>query len=133
MGFEQLVGMIVSLFSLPVLIGLGLLVLFIARRKGGKPAGPVLVLRKFKVNEKAVDGIVVEITGRTPGLLGWLLTTIGFSAETELKVSREYVSFSSSSLFGQVNQVVPLPSVSSTHCGYYKPFPTWSSVFCPCC
>ncbi len=117
-GIESMLG---SLFSLPVLIGAVVLVLIVAGRKGAKVVGPTLVLRKFKVNEKAVDGVVVEIKGRAPGFMGWLLTAIGFSAETELKVSKEYVSFSSSNLFGQVNQVIPLPSVSSTHCGYSKP------------
>jgi len=44
-----------------------------------------------------------------------------FDTETSLKVSIKDISFRSSSLFGQIYQVSPLPSISSTHCGYSKP------------
>lgn len=90
-------------------------------RRGGLTTGPVLVLRKFGVNASAPDGVFVEIIGRASGLMGWFLTTIGFDPETSLKVSNNRLSFSSSSLFGQIHQVVPLSGISSTHCGYSKP------------
>jgi len=100
-----------------ILIGGGL-----ARRGGGiRIAGPTLVLRKFNINEDPSSNLLVDVIGRASGITAWLLTAIGFDAETSLKVTGQEVSFKSSSLFGQTHQVVPLPSVSSTHCGYSKP------------
>lgn len=91
--------------------------------KGGsiRIGGPTLVLRHFKIDESPSAQTPVEIIGRVPGLTAWLLTTMGFNAETTLKVSTTDVSFKSSSLSGETHQVVPLASVSSTHCGYSKP------------
>ena len=111
----------------PELVIIGVIILSFAgvtlrRRIGGIPiAGPNLVLRKFNVKEEAPDNVFVEIVGRASGLTGWLLTVIGFDAETTLKVSDKDISFRSSSLFGQTHQVAPLPSIASTHCGYSKP------------
>ena len=84
-------------------------------------SGPTLVLRRFKIDESPSAQTPVEIIGRVSGLTAWLLTTMGFDAETTLKVSTTDVSFKSSSLSGETHQVVPLASVSSTHCGYSKP------------
>jgi hypothetical protein len=99
------------------LIGIGL-----AKRGGGiRITGPTLVLRKFKIIEDSSADLLVDIVGRASGLTTWLLTVIGFDAETSLKVTKQEISFKSSSLFGQTLQVVPLPSASSTHCGYSKP------------
>jgi hypothetical protein len=101
-----------------VLVGRGL-----ARRGGGGIliSGPTLVLRRFKIDETSTANVLVDIVGRASGITAWLLTVMGFDAETSLKVTDKEVSFRSSSLFGQTHQVVPLPSVSSTHCGYSKP------------
>jgi hypothetical protein len=94
----------------------------LGRRGGGVHImGPSLVLRKFHVNESAPDGVLVEIVGRASGVTAWLLTIMGFDAETSLKLSNNELSFRSSSLFGQIHQVAPLQSISSTHCGYSKP------------
>jgi len=94
----------------------------LGRRSGGiRITGPSLVLRKFHVNASAPDGVLVEIVGRASGVTAWLLTIMGFDAETSLKLSNNELSFRSSSLFGQLNQVAPLPGISSTHCGYSKP------------
>jgi hypothetical protein len=94
----------------------------LARRGGGiRITGPTLVLRKFKVDEASPDDVFVEIAGRASGLTEWLLTALGFDAETSIKVTDREFSFKSSSLFGQINQVAPLPNIASTHCGYSKP------------
>lgn len=91
-------------------------------RVGGiRIAGPTLVLRRFKIDETPSANVLVDIVGRASGITAWLLTVMGFDAETSLKVTGKEVAFRSSSLFGQTHQVVPLPSVSSTHCGYSKP------------
>lgn len=84
----------------------------------GKSFGPTLVLRKFKIDETPSADAPVDIVGRAQGIIAWLLTVMGFDAETSLKTTSKEISFKNSSLFGQTNQVVPLPMVSSTHCGY---------------
>ena len=96
--------------------------LALARRgRGIRVSGPALVLKKFNVIRKDTGSLFVEIVGRPAGLTSWLLTVIGLEAETSLTVSGKDVSFRSASLFGQTNQVAPLSSISSTHCGYSKP------------
>jgi len=107
-----------ELIVLAVVIG-GVLAL---RGRGGiRITGPTLVLRRFKIDEAPSANVLVDIVGRASGITAWLLTVMGFDAETNLKITGEEVSFRSSSLFGQTHQVVPLTSVSSTHCGYSKP------------
>ena len=80
----------------------------------GKSFGPTLVLRRFKINDTPSADASVDIVGRASGITAWLLTVMGFDAETSLKMTSKEISFKSSSLFGQTNQVVPLPMVSST-------------------
>lgn len=109
-GIGQIIIVAVIIF---VLSGMGL-----GRRRAG---GPTLVLRKFSVNESPQDGVLVEIVGRASGLMAWLLTVLGFDAETCLTVTGDDFSFKSSSLSGQITQTAPLPNISSTHCGYSKP------------
>lgn len=113
--------------GIPEIIIIAVAVFFVivgglAKRGGGiSITGPTLVLRKFKIEEDSSTDLVVDIVGRASGFTAWLLTIIGFDAETSLKVTHQEVSFKSSSLFGQTHQVVPLPSASSAHCGYSKP------------
>lgn len=94
----------------------------LARRAGAiRVLGPTLVLRKFYVDETSSSNTLVDIVGRASGMTAWLLTTIGFDTETSLYVTAKEIYLKSSSIFGQTHQVVPLPTVSSTHCGYSKP------------
>ena len=82
---------------------------------------PTLVLRKFTVNTANDGSPVIEIVGRPRGLLGWILTILGLNTETQLVVTDLVFSIRSASLSGEFNNFVPLPHVSSTHCGYKKP------------
>jgi hypothetical protein len=110
------------LFSI---LGGALFLLFTFRRVagGGGALAPVyFVLRKFAVDHEAKDGVVVNIVGRRPGFIPWLLTAMGMDADIRLKVSDEEISFESSSLSKQEKKMIPLPNVSYTACGYYKPF-----------
>jgi hypothetical protein len=91
------------------------------RNRGVHISGPTLVLRRFEIDESSTSNVFVDIVGRASGISAWLLTIIGFDAETSLKVTDKEVSFKTSSLMGQIHQVVPLSSVSSTHCGFSKP------------
>lgn len=90
-------------------------------RGGVRIAGPTLVLRRFKVDETPSANLYVDIAGRRSGIIAWILTVIGFDAETSLKSTGQNITFKSSSLFGQIHRVVPLSKISSTHCGYSKP------------
>jgi hypothetical protein len=113
-GFPELIALAVVVF---IVAGGGL-----ARRGGGiRVTGPTLVLRRFNIDEAPSANVLADIVGRASGVTAWLLTVMGFDAETSLNVTDKQVTFRSSSLFGQTYQVVPLPSVSSTHCGYSKP------------
>ncbi len=110
--------------GMPELIIIAVIVIYaggLGRRNGFRSSGPALVLRKFDVKESSPDGVLVEIVGRASGLKAWLLTVLGFDAETRLKVTGNDFSFKSSSLFGQIIQTAPLPNIASTHCGYSKP------------
>jgi len=88
---------------------------------GLRVSGPTLVLREFKIDEAATDGLILKIVGRVSGIKAWLLTIMGFDAETTLAVSTKDVSFRSSSLSGEINRLAPFASISSTNCGFYKP------------
>lgn len=91
------------------------------RRRGRSFVGGALVLRKFKVDEHAPDGRVIEITGRPAGPVAWILTLLQLETETTLTVGSDEITVRGSSLSGQFDRVVPLASVASTHCGYQKP------------
>lgn len=110
------IGLIV--LAMVNMVGSGLL----NRGRGGMHVtGPTLVLRRFKIDESPSAIVLVDIVGRTSGIIAFLLTVIGLSTETILKVTDKEVTFKGSSLFGETHQVVPLAGVASTHCGYSKP------------
>lgn len=114
-GSSELVALIPLIIIIALVGGL-------ARSGGGlRISGPTLVLRKFKVDGSASDGVLVDIGGRASGVIGWLLTVIGLYGERSFRVAGKQISFETSSRFGQLHQVVPLTNVSSTHCGYSKP------------
>ncbi len=112
-------------FGMPELVLLAMIIVAVGSRFAGgmgmQTFGPTLVLRKFFLADTASTGPIVDITGRASGVMAWVLTAIGLDAETSLRVTEKDVTFRSSSLFRQIYQVVPLPSVSSTHCGYIRP------------
>jgi hypothetical protein len=85
---------------------------------GGASFGRPLVLRRYNIDEKGK--ILVDIVGRQSGVLAWLFVTMGLDAETSLQVSRQTLTFKSSSFFGTTYNTVPLTMISSTHCGYTK-------------
>jgi hypothetical protein len=80
--------------------------------------GSPLVLKAFHVD--AASGRV-QIVGRKPGLLAFLLNMMGFDATSWLEASRHEVRFRRASLFGEELSVCPCPNIASTSCGYLKP------------
>lgn len=114
-------------FGLPtlivVLLGGGIAGRFLARQgEKSRASGATLVLRTFAVNRQSPDGVFVNIKGRASGISGWLLTLIGFQPVSNLQLAADQMHFKSVSLSGEEHQVVPLSKISSTHCGYAKPF-----------
>ncbi|MBI5844253.1 MAG: hypothetical protein HZB23_06255 [Deltaproteobacteria bacterium] len=95
--------------------------LFANRSPGLRISGPALVLKKFRVNEFDQDGVLVDIAGRAPGFFSWLLTAMGFEADTSLTLYRDRVFFHSAGLYGERNEIVPITCISGTSCGYSKP------------
>lgn len=111
-----------GMFELATSVVVFLFILGLMRRGSSfRIGGPTLVLRKFIIHDHPQDGVLVEVIGRASGVMAWLLTVLGFDAETRLTVSDKGLAFNSSSLFGQIVQTAPFQSVSSTHCGYSKP------------
>jgi hypothetical protein len=97
-GFPELIVLAVVVF---IVAGGGL-----ACRGGGiRVTGPTLVLRKFTIDEAPSANVLADIVGRASGITAWLLTVMGFDAETSLNVTDKQVTFRSSSLFGQTYQV----------------------------
>jgi hypothetical protein len=105
-----------------ILIVLGVLGAMTAVRSNAvRLAGPALVLRKFSVVDSPGVTPAIEIAGRASGFIGWLLTVFGLGAETTFVLKDDEIRFQSVSLAGQIHNVVPVQSVSSTHCGFSKP------------
>ena len=116
-GAPEAIVSFIPLILLIVLFG----GLSLSRRRGTiRISGPALALRKFKVDESLSEEIRVDIMGRASGIVGWFLTIIGFYGETNLRMTAKEISFSNKSRFGQIYQVVPVPCISSTHCGYSR-------------
>jgi hypothetical protein len=83
--------------------------------------GPTLVIRRFGAYAQPSDGEFVSIAGREPGLVAWLLTSIGLDAEWRLIVTGQTVAFRKTSLYGEQESLVALDDIASAHCGYKKP------------
>lgn len=98
-----------------------IIVFFLSRRNPLKILTPTLALRKFNVSEEASEGNYFKIVGRSAGISAWLFTILRLDTETYMSLTEDTLAFKSSSLLGEFNQVIPLRSVSSTHCGYSKP------------
>jgi len=88
-----------------------------------KIAGAALVLRKFTVSSVPVkpEDPIVEIEGRKPGLISWLLTAMGIDSTTSLIITRRDVVFRGGSIFGEMNSLMPMTAVASIHGGFAKP------------
>ena len=85
--------------------------------------GPALVLRKFSVTggPSKQEAPVIEIEGRKPGVIAFLLTLIGIDATTSLIVTPRDIRFRKGSLYGEITSMMPLTCVASAHAGFAKP------------
>ncbi len=108
---------------MPIVIVVGA-VLFLAMRGGRRGAiGATLVLRRFHYEFNPTDGVYVDIAGRPSGLLGWILTTVGWDQETRLRVTPKDIAHVSAGLAGRSRTAVPMSHVACTSCGFAKSLP----------
>src|SRR4051794_8194606 len=84
---------------------------------------PTLVLQKFAINQpaEAVGSPIIEVIGRSPGLMSSLLTLIGFNPRTHFSVNHSEVRCESASLFRQHIQIIPIRSIGNMQAGLDKP------------
>lgn len=85
--------------------------------------GPALALKKFNVTgaPSKEEAPVIEIEGRKPGVIAFLLTLIGIDATTSLLVTPRDIRFRKGSLYGEITSMMPLTAVASAHAGFAKP------------
>ena len=116
-GSSEILGLLLTLLTFFVLASLGL-----TSRSGRLPfLPPVLVLKRFRVNETAADGVLIDISGRPKGLVAWLLNVLRLDDETRMQVTATTLSIRRASLQGQNLTAIPLTQVGSTSCGFRKP------------
>lgn len=89
--------------------------------KAGSSFGPSLVLKQFEIDESESSGRLVEIVGRTPGLIGWALSAMGLDAQWRLVIDSSCVMFRKSNIEGESVDLLPMGRVASTSCGHQKP------------
>jgi len=79
------------------------------------------VLTEFKLDEGEEE--FLKIKGRTPGLIGWVLSVLGIDAVTSLTCNRKSIRFEEASIRVGKNTInIPLTAVSAVSSGIDKPF-----------
>jgi hypothetical protein len=96
-------------------------IILVQRVLGMRPPGPMLVLHRFLVDQSSPAGLLVDVAGRASGFIGLMLAIFDMEAETTFVVKAGEIRLDIASVGGQTHHVVPLPSVSSVHCGLYRP------------
>ncbi len=83
-----------------------------------------LVLKSWEVNESPVDreGNFIKIKGRQGGLISFFLSLAGIDPTVTVKINSQRLEFSKSSLAGGKTSFIPLPSLTSTHTGFHRPW-----------
>lgn len=82
-----------------------------------------LAVKEFTINpEGDSNGLYVRIVGRKSGLLDWFLSLIKIDSTTVFEVYSDHIRFTQANLSGRMTSVIPLSAISSTSCGYFKPF-----------
>lgn len=85
--------------------------------------GPALALKKFVVTGEPSkqEAPLIDIEGRKPGLIAFVLTMMGIDTTTSLLVTPRDIRFRKGSLFGEITSMMPLTAVASAHAGFAKP------------
>ena len=79
-----------------------------------------LALREKSINTNGP--CYVRLVGRNSGLIDWLLTIIGINTTSVFEVYEDRIEYSYGSLFGRMQEMIPLSKVSNLVSGYFKPF-----------
>jgi len=75
------------------------------------------------------EGNLVNIRGRAPGIVSWILSVLGVEPKVHLKVDGKHVRFEQGSIGGSSTLVIQLCAVTSTIYGYTKPWAQALGVF----
>jgi hypothetical protein len=82
-----------------------------------------LVIKSWRADATSSDseGNFVVIECRQEGLLAYVLTMLGISPISTIKVGSERVEFTTGSLEGFTRRMIPLGGICSTYYGYIRP------------
>ena len=81
-------------------------------------------------NEPDSEGNLVNIRGRQPGILNWVLSLLGVEPKVHLKVDNKHVRFEQGSIGGSATHVIQLNAVTSTLYGFTKPWKQTAAILC---
>ncbi len=90
-----------------------------------------LVLKSWEVDESPVDreGNFIKIKGRHGGLISFFLSLAGVDPTVTVKINSQRLEFSKASLAGGKTSFIPLPSLTSTHTGFHRPWQAALAIF----
>jgi hypothetical protein len=88
---------------------------------GANRGSPVLVLKEFRLNESEDE--FLTITGRSSGIVSWILSLYGIDPVTSLKCNNDTILFEEAAIrYGKKTLSVPLVAVTGVSSGIHKPF-----------
>lgn len=110
--------------SFGVILGI-LFLLFVFGRGRVRRALPYLVLQdfRFNANEDELDGVVLELQARKPGIVAWIMSKMGIANKSFLRITNREVKVTVSGFFGTTHFVAPMTDLTSSYGSLIKP--TW--------
>lgn len=88
------------------------------------------VLKTWRVsNEADSQGNYIDIAGRAPGLLSWILSLAGIEPTVRFSVSMDSVSYQQGSWSGTHRRLIPIRSISSIYHGFTRPWKEALALF----
>jgi hypothetical protein len=84
-------------------------------------AGPNLVLKEFRV-APTDTGEFLYILGRRAGVIAWLLSIFGLTAQSSFSVTNDEVARETVGPFGFESLYAPLAELTASACSYYRAF-----------
>lgn len=88
------------------------------------------VLKTWRVsNEADSQGNYIDIAGRAPGVLSWILSLVGIEPTVRFSVSMDSVSYQQGSWSGTHRRVIPVRSISSIYHGFTRPWKEALSLY----
>ena len=81
------------------------------------------VVKSWNVSEEPnQNGNFVEIKGRAPGIISWILALVGIEPTVSIKISDKSFIFEAGSWAGRFYKTIPIAKISSVYYGYSKPW-----------